>query len=100
MIMIDDRYLDIQNCKTYSLYCGDAEFDDFVLQEDMRTYDMDNVTMTKKGLYLALVVPGLAERRPSLVHGDYMHVKLACEAAGDKTLPYKVCAIWKILYRY
>ncbi|KAI9194377.1 hypothetical protein LWI28_005431 [Acer negundo] len=56
------------------------------LEEDMRAYDMENVTMRRKGQFLALVVPGLAERRPSLVHGDYIFAKLACE---DETTPYQ-----------
>ncbi|KAH7573814.1 hypothetical protein ACOSQ2_007978 [Xanthoceras sorbifolium] len=60
------------------------------LEEDMRAYDMESVTMTKKGKYfLSLVVPGLAERRPSLVHGDFIFVKLACEDARDETSPYQ-----------
>ncbi|TXG72089.1 hypothetical protein EZV62_000668 [Acer yangbiense] len=56
------------------------------LEEDMRAYDMENVTMRRKGQFLALVVPGLAERRPSLVHGDFIFAKLACE---DETSPYQ-----------
>ncbi|KAL5744340.1 hypothetical protein ACOSQ2_027456 [Xanthoceras sorbifolium] len=49
----------------------------------------ENVTMRKKGQFLSLVIPGLAERRPSLVHGDFMFVKLACEDARDETSPYQ-----------
>ncbi|CAN1807996.1 Probable RNA helicase SDE3 [Linum perenne] len=45
------------------------------LEEDMRAYDMECVVMKKRGIFLSLVVPGLAERRPSLVHGDYIFVK-------------------------
>ncbi|KAK3190088.1 hypothetical protein Dsin_029649 [Dipteronia sinensis] len=56
------------------------------LEEDMRAYDMENVPMRRKGQFLSLVVPGLAERRPSLVHGDYIFAKLACE---DETSPYQ-----------
>ncbi|XP_019423448.1 PREDICTED: probable RNA helicase SDE3 isoform X1 [Lupinus angustifolius] len=48
------------------------------LEEDMRTYDMDSVTMRKKSnQFLSMEVPGLAERRPSLVHGDYIFAKIA-----------------------
>lgn len=43
----------------------------------MRAYDMENVTMRRRGLYLSLEVPGLAEKRPSLVHGDYIFVRHA-----------------------
>ncbi|KAL5098655.1 hypothetical protein RYX36_002982 [Vicia faba] len=50
------------------------------LEDDMRTYDMECVTMRTRGNnYLSLEVPGLAERRPSLVHGDYIFAKLASE---------------------
>ncbi|KAI3469598.1 hypothetical protein Pfo_026261 [Paulownia fortunei] len=50
------------------------------LEEDMRAYDMERVTMkSKKKQFLSLEVPGLAEKRPSLVNGDYIFVKLATE---------------------
>lgn len=57
------------------------------LEEDMRSHDMECVTMRRKGNYLSLVVPGLAERRPSLVQGDDIFVKLA--DADDTTTPYQ-----------
>lgn len=50
----------------------------------MRTYDMEGVSMRKKGNFLSLMVPGLAERRPSLVHGDYIFAKIA---NSDETAP-------------
>lgn len=45
----------------------------------MRAYDMENVSMRTRGLYLSLEVPGLAEKRPSLVHGDFIFVRHACD---------------------
>ncbi|KAL9447579.1 hypothetical protein AB3S75_015116 [Citrus x aurantiifolia] len=58
------------------------------LEEDMRCHSMECVTMRRKGPHLlALDVPGLAERRPSLVHGDFVFVKLAAANADAK----KVC---------
>ncbi|KAK7308013.1 hypothetical protein VNO77_41569 [Canavalia gladiata] len=57
------------------------------LEEDMRTYDMERITMRKRSNYfLSLEVPGLAERRPSLVHGDYIFAKLASEH-DDNSIP-------------
>ncbi|KAL5770739.1 hypothetical protein ACOSP7_014893 [Xanthoceras sorbifolium] len=57
------------------------------LEEDMRSHNMESVTMSKKGSYfLALQVPGLAERRPSLVHGDHVFVKFSYENAGDSAV--------------
>ncbi|CAH2038844.1 unnamed protein product [Thlaspi arvense] len=47
------------------------------LEEDMRAYDMENVSMRRRGFYLSLEVPGLAEKRPSLVHGDFIFVRHA-----------------------
>ena len=43
---------------------------------DIRNYDMENVTMRKQGNFLFLIVPGLAENRPSVLKGDslYVHV--------------------------
>ncbi|KDO37713.1 hypothetical protein CISIN_1g038509mg, partial [Citrus sinensis] len=55
------------------------------LEEDMRCHSMECVTMRRKGAHLlALDVPGLAERRPSLVHGDFVFVKLAAANADAK----------------
>ncbi|XP_027360164.1 probable RNA helicase SDE3 [Abrus precatorius] len=57
------------------------------LEEDMRTYDMECIAMRKRAnCFLTLEVPGLAERRPSLVHGDFIFAKLASER-DDKTAP-------------
>uniref|UniRef100_A0A2P2IQ12 RNA helicase n=1 Tax=Rhizophora mucronata TaxID=61149 RepID=A0A2P2IQ12_RHIMU len=57
------------------------------LEESMRNYDLECVNMSKKGHFLSLMVPDLAERRPSLVRGDYIFAKLA--NADDATRPYK-----------
>ncbi|XP_028773549.1 probable RNA helicase SDE3 [Neltuma alba] len=60
------------------------------LEEDMRTYDMECVTMRKRTYqFLSLEVPGLAERRPSLVHGDFIFAKLASEHDNDNTPAYQ-----------
>ncbi|KAI9115069.1 hypothetical protein K1719_014082 [Acacia pycnantha] len=60
------------------------------LEEDMRTYDMECVTLRKKtNQFLALEVPGLAERRPSLVHGDFIFAKLASEHDNDNMPAYQ-----------
>ncbi|XP_007030666.2 PREDICTED: probable RNA helicase SDE3 [Theobroma cacao] len=48
------------------------------LEEEMRSHSMECVMMRRKGpQFVALEVPGLAERRPSLVHGDYVFAKTA-----------------------
>lgn len=60
---------------------------DLCFQEDMRSYDMECITMRKRAnQFLSMEVPGLAERRPSLVHGDYIFAKLASEK-DDPTIP-------------
>ncbi|KZV56274.1 hypothetical protein F511_00271 [Dorcoceras hygrometricum] len=59
------------------------------LEEEMRTYDMECVVlMIKRSQFLSLQVPGLAERRPSLVTGDYIYVNLASEDAPEN-VPYR-----------
>ncbi|XP_004297116.1 PREDICTED: probable RNA helicase SDE3 [Fragaria vesca subsp. vesca] len=60
------------------------------LEESMRSYDMEHVNLRRRGYrYLSLEVPGLAERRPSLVHGDHVFAKLS-EYADDTTSdPYQ-----------
>ncbi|KAB1214695.1 putative RNA helicase SDE3 [Morella rubra] len=60
------------------------------LEEDMRSHHMECVTMRKRGnRFLSLVVPGLAERRPSLVQGDYIFAKLASEFGNDTAKSYQ-----------
>ncbi|KAK4365941.1 hypothetical protein RND71_013821 [Anisodus tanguticus] len=59
------------------------------MEEDMRDYDMESVTMQRRGpQFLSLDVPGLAERRPSLVYGDYIFARLATANASGIT-PYQ-----------
>lgn len=59
----------------------------------MQCHNMECVTMRRKGpRLLALDVPGLAERRPSLVHGDHAFVKLAAANAGSNKV-YRVCSL-------
>lgn len=59
------------------------------MEEDMRDYDMESVTMKCKGpQFLSLDVPGLAERRPSLVYGDFIFARLATADASEIT-PYQ-----------
>ncbi|KAL6901809.1 hypothetical protein ACP4OV_004685 [Aristida adscensionis] len=56
------------------------------LEEEMRSYDMDGVSMRRRGVhFLSLEVPGLAERRPSLVQGDY----IVARHAGSDARPYQ-----------
>lgn len=58
------------------------------LEEEMRGYDMENVTMRSIGnTFLALEVPGLAEKRPSIVNGDYIFVRDVSGSINDK--PYQ-----------
>lgn len=59
------------------------------LEEDMRAYDMENVKMRRRRQFLSLDVPGLAERRPSLVHGDFIFAKSVSEDASETTRPYQ-----------
>ncbi|XP_031249415.1 probable RNA helicase SDE3 [Pistacia vera] len=57
------------------------------LEEDMRSYNLECVRMRRKGAQsLALEVPGLAEKRPSLVHGDHVFVKLSAGSSGDNNV--------------
>ncbi|CAH9136634.1 unnamed protein product [Cuscuta epithymum] len=52
------------------------------MEENMREYDMEYATMKHRGMqFLSLEVPDLAERRPSLVCGDYIFAKPAYQDA-------------------
>uniref|UniRef100_A0ACD5TUW5 Uncharacterized protein n=2 Tax=Avena sativa TaxID=4498 RepID=A0ACD5TUW5_AVESA len=56
------------------------------LEEEMRSYDMERVSMRRRGNdFLSLEVLGLAEKRPSLVHGDYIVVR----HSGSNDRPYQ-----------
>ncbi|KAL6005174.1 hypothetical protein ACLOJK_005736 [Asimina triloba] len=60
------------------------------LEEDMRAHDMENVTMKRIGRhFLALEVPGLAEKRPSLVCGDFIFAKPVNEDFDGGSRPYQ-----------
>ncbi|KAF5946039.1 hypothetical protein HYC85_016267 [Camellia sinensis] len=60
------------------------------LEKEMRCHDMERITMRRKGAnLLALAVPGLAERRPSLVHGDFAFAMLAFQGENDTSPPYQ-----------
>lgn len=62
-----------------------------LFQEDMRSYDMGPVTMKRRGnQFLSLEVPGLAERRPSLVSGDYIFAQLVTDEPNNDARPYQV----------
>ncbi|KAE8684160.1 putative RNA helicase SDE3 [Hibiscus syriacus] len=55
------------------------------LEEEMRAHNMERVMMRTKGRqFVALEVPGLAERRPSLVHGDFIFAKIASDNSDSR----------------
>lgn len=56
----------------------------------MQGYNMERIYFRKKGKFLTLEVPGLAERRPSLVKGDEIYVKLAAEDSNEANRIYQV----------
>ncbi len=58
----------------------------------IRRYDMFDVSFERRGQYLGLEVPGLAEKRPSLVLGDSVVV------TRDGTLSYEGC-VHEVLQR-
>lgn len=56
------------------------------LEEEMRAHDMECVTMRRRGNhFLSLEVPALAERRPSLVVGDYILAHLVTSQNGNQS---------------
>ena len=50
------------------------------MEIDIKQYDMENKSMTKRGKYWSLFVPLLAESRPSVLRGDIILIRLH----GDK----------------
>lgn len=60
------------------------------MEDDMRGYDMEHVSMKSKGpRFLTLEVPGLAEKRPSLVYGDSIFARLASVDEYDSSCTYQ-----------
>ncbi|OWM74299.1 probable RNA helicase SDE3 [Punica granatum] len=54
------------------------------LEEDVKAFNMERVSMRRKGSqFVTLEVPGLAERRPSLVAGDSIFAKRASDDPND-----------------
>lgn len=48
---------------------------EFQNTQDIQLYDMEGIRLTRQGHQMALKVPGLAEKRPSVLRGDLVHVK-------------------------
>ncbi|CAJ1926140.1 unnamed protein product [Sphenostylis stenocarpa] len=73
--------------RTYASYFKTLVImEEIQLEEDMRIYDMENIPMRKRNnQLLSMEVPGLAERRPSLVHGDYIFVKLTSQLRNNSS---------------
>ncbi|KAH0548424.1 probable RNA helicase armi [Cotesia glomerata] len=51
---------------------------------EMQKYDMDSSVMIPGGEFLILKVPGLAEKRPSLIIGDRVVVSFKWDSSGGK----------------
>lgn len=66
----------------------------------MRAYDMEGVELKRRGHYLSLVVPGLAERRPSLVTGDFIFAKPVSAYPSTASISYQVCVFPSFFISY
>jgi hypothetical protein len=53
--------------------------EEIALAEQLARYEMEGVTLDSRGEYLGLVVPGLAEKRPSLMIGDSALVETSAD---------------------
>ncbi|KXN81887.1 Putative helicase mov-10-B.1 [Leucoagaricus sp. SymC.cos] len=52
------------------------------MEEDLERYDMPNATLNKRKQYYYLTVPGLAEKRPSVLIGDRILVRKTEDPQG------------------
>ncbi|KAG0494866.1 hypothetical protein HPP92_005860 [Vanilla planifolia] len=88
---IPDVVMEGLNRLNYSSYFSTLiSMEEIHLEEEMRAYDMECVTMRRRNSHiLSLEVPGLAERRPSLVYGDSILAKLTTDDPDSKFLPYQ-----------
>ncbi|KAH9983175.1 P-loop containing nucleoside triphosphate hydrolase protein [Russula compacta] len=51
-------------------FCLLQWLEEIAMEDALRVYDMESVRLTKHGVYYHLPVPGLAEKRPSVIIGD------------------------------
>lgn len=63
--------------------------EEIALAQQMRQFDMARSTLSPHGEYLSLSVPGLAERRPSLMVGDTVLVASLGASPGAGELQYE-----------
>lgn len=74
------QHLNFQNYKQrfgYLLY-----LEEIAQIEDMQRFNMSSATMHRSGEYLTLNVPGLSEKRPSLIIGDRVIVSFRWDATN------------------
>ncbi|KAJ3035188.1 hypothetical protein HDV00_004257 [Rhizophlyctis rosea] len=62
--------------KSFAALCY---LEELQMQVDIRNYDMENGELVRSGRYFALTVPGLAEKRPSVLYGDKVYVRCGGE---------------------
>lgn len=88
---IPDTVMEGLTVENYSSYFKNlVMMEEIQMEEDMRSHYMELVTMRKRGhQFLSIEVLGLAERRPSLVHGDFVFAKLASGYENDTNPPYQ-----------
>ncbi|GAA0156850.1 RNA helicase [Lithospermum erythrorhizon] len=91
---IPDAVMDELTEKNYVDFFKSLMFmEEMKWEEDMRDYDMESVSMRSKRQFLTLEIPGLAERRPSIVCGDFVIARLGADrgnAAGYQGYIYRV----------
>lgn len=80
----DQARLDLASPLTASNYASRWKrlmyLEEAQLQDDIRIYDMQGVRLAHSHPYLSLKVPGLAEKRPSVLYGDSVFVSFAGES--------------------
>ncbi|KAI8821341.1 putative helicase mov-10-B.1-like protein [Fimicolochytrium jonesii] len=74
---------------TFSLL---LHLEEIQMWSDIRQYDMKNAQLQQVGSYLTLEVPGLAEKRPSVLYGDKIYVRLAGQSVAREYEGY----VWRV----
>ena len=59
-------------------------------RDDIRSFDMPGAALTHAGPFLALQVPGLAEKRPSVLRGDYVLVTKPGDSRAYKGYAHQI----------
>ncbi|KAJ4467007.1 RNA helicase, partial [Lentinula aciculospora] len=74
----------ILNSETYTKHFKHLIWtEEFQMDRDLEYYDINDAKLSRYNMYYYITVPGLAEKRPSVLVGDRIRVRLPSSPSGD-----------------